>query len=64
MISYTTSLLNKAMDGAAARGKLKGKAAAAAVGPEDIMFLVRKVGTGPLGALAPPLPVDTARCMA
>lgn len=43
MISYTTSLLNKAMDGAVARGKLKGKAATSTIGPEDIMFLVRKV---------------------
>ena len=43
MIEYVTSLLYKAMDGAAARGK-GGRGKACPVTPEDILFLVRKVG--------------------
>ena len=44
VIDYATGLMHAAMDGAAARGRLKsGATRGSAVGPEDVMFLVRKV---------------------
>ncbi|PSC70449.1 transcription initiation factor TFIID subunit 13-like [Micractinium conductrix] len=45
VLDYATTLLHKAMDSAAVRGKLRrpgAPGAGAAVGPEDILFLVRK----------------------
>jgi hypothetical protein len=52
VVDYASTLLHKAMDSAAQRGKLRkpGTAGAgAAVGAEDILFLVRKVQPGGLG---------------
>eukprot|EP00887_Chlorella_sp_A99_P004264 scaffold15.g4264.t1 len=43
VIEYATGLMQRAMDSAAARGRLKGgPQRGASVGPEDILFLVRK----------------------
>ena len=46
VVEYASALMHKAMDSASERGKLKGgPQRGAAVGPEEIMFLVRKVRT-------------------